>query len=241
MMVFMIRKPFERKKRSKIWTIAKTELADLVKRSSSLSAVLTYFELSNKGGNSRTLKQRLSADQIDFSHIKLGCGHNTGRKFTDAGMTKDEVLSNVFVRHSKFTASTVKRYLKRFSLIPPACKCGLADTWQEKPIVLQLEHKDGDRTNQLLTNLTWLCPNCHSQTPTFAGRNNIKVVHPPKISQVNPTWRTDPRPARRKVLRPDASTLQQLVHTTPMRAIGRQFGVSDNAVRKWCRSAGIPL
>jgi 5-methylcytosine-specific restriction endonuclease McrA len=48
--------------------------------------------------------------------------------------------------------------------------CGI-DEWMSKPISLELEHKDGNHHNNLRDNLEALCPNCHSQTPTFRGRN----------------------------------------------------------------------
>lgn len=48
--------------------------------------------------------------------------------------------------------------------------CGISE-WMGKPISLELEHKDGDHHNDLRDNLEALCPNCHSQTPTFRGRN----------------------------------------------------------------------
>lgn len=51
--------------------------------------------------------------------------------------------------------------------------CGITD-WQGKPIVLTIEHIDGDAYNSKEDNLTLLCPNCHSQTPTYAGRNKGK-------------------------------------------------------------------
>ena len=48
--------------------------------------------------------------------------------------------------------------------------CGIS-SWQGKPITLELEHKDGNSENNSLDNLCLLCPNCHSQTPTYKGRN----------------------------------------------------------------------
>lgn len=52
-----------------------------------------------------------------------------------------------------------------------ACNgCGLT-TWRGQPITLELEHKDGNRCNDARENLEALCPNCHSQTPTWRGRN----------------------------------------------------------------------
>jgi len=51
------------------------------------------------------------------------------------------------------------------------CKgCGL-DSWLDRPLTLELEHKDGDNQNNARSNLECLCPNCHSQTDTWRGRN----------------------------------------------------------------------
>ncbi len=53
-------------------------------------------------------------------------------------------------------------------------ECGLGNTWQNKKLVLQLEHADGNSDNNLPTNLKLLCPNCHTQTETFGckGQGN---------------------------------------------------------------------
>ena len=48
--------------------------------------------------------------------------------------------------------------------------CGLSE-WMGRPIGLQLDHEDGDETNNSRSNLRGLCPNCHSQTVTYCGRN----------------------------------------------------------------------
>jgi hypothetical protein len=54
--------------------------------------------------------------------------------------------------------------------------CQLSD-WDGKSIVLQLEHKDGNSENNSVTNLCLLCPNCHSQTSTFTGKNRGNGRH----------------------------------------------------------------
>lgn len=48
------------------------------------------------------------------------------------------------------------------------CKLGV---WMNKPITLELEHKDGNPKNNVRSNLEALCPNCHSYTETWRGRN----------------------------------------------------------------------
>jgi 5-methylcytosine-specific restriction endonuclease McrA len=49
-------------------------------------------------------------------------------------------------------------------------ECGISD-WNGKELRLELDHIDGDSTNNLVENLRLLCPNCHSQTPTYKAKN----------------------------------------------------------------------
>jgi len=50
-------------------------------------------------------------------------------------------------------------------------KCGQGELWNGEPLVLQLDHIDGDNSNNARENLRCLCPNCHTQTSTFCSRN----------------------------------------------------------------------
>jgi hypothetical protein len=69
----------------------------------------------------------------------------------------------------KFTSKLVKRII--LELYGNICQhCGISE-WNGKDIVLDLEHIDGDSTNNSFMNLTLLCPNCHSQTSTYKGKN----------------------------------------------------------------------
>ena len=54
--------------------------------------------------------------------------------------------------------------------------CGNDNIWNDKFISFELDHINGDRTNNSRTNLRLLCPNCHSQTETFVGKNTRKVT-----------------------------------------------------------------
>jgi DNA-binding CsgD family transcriptional regulator len=65
----------------------------------------------------------------------------------------------------------LKRRLLEAGLLPQRCQtCGIED-WQGRALSLQLHHVNGKREDNRLENLTLLCPNCHSQTRTWAGRN----------------------------------------------------------------------
>lgn len=68
----------------------------------------------------------------------------------------------------------IKRYLR--SKRNECWCCGIKD-WNDKPIVLELEHIDGNHRNNKEENLSLLCPNCHSQTPTYKSRNRGNGRH----------------------------------------------------------------
>ena len=60
-------------------------------------------------------------------------------------------------------------------------ECELTE-WREQLITLELDHINGDNKDNSLDNLRLLCPNCHSQTPTYRGRN--KNTGKKKVSDV---------------------------------------------------------
>lgn len=54
------------------------------------------------------------------------------------------------------------------------CECCGNETWLDKPITLEIHHKDGNNQNNELDNLQLLCPNCHSLTDNWRGKNISK-------------------------------------------------------------------
>jgi hypothetical protein len=55
--------------------------------------------------------------------------------------------------------------------VPLRCAlCGIGPQWNEAPLVLHVDHINGDPYDCRAENLRFLCPNCHSQTDTYAGR-----------------------------------------------------------------------
>ena len=85
-------------------------------------------------------------------------------------MTKDE-----FFRKDKLikSSNTLKKIID-LGLKEYKCECCGITEWNGKEIRLQVHHIDGDHFNNELENLQILCPNCHSQTDTFAGKSNKK-------------------------------------------------------------------
>lgn len=86
-----------------------------------------------------------------------------------------QAQKTISINFEKILANeTVSFYILRNYLLKYNCKCsecGISDTYNNKPITLQCDHIDGDSDNNVLTNVRLLCPNCHSQTDTWCGRN----------------------------------------------------------------------
>lgn len=77
----------------------------------------------------------------------------------------------IFVENSTYSNEMVKQRIVVNNLLEYKCsKCGI-DEWQGETIVLDLDHINGDNKDNRISNLRFLCPNCHSQTDTFKGRN----------------------------------------------------------------------
>lgn len=72
----------------------------------------------------------------------------------------------------------LKRRLLGAGLKTERCEqCGLTE-WRGNPLRVTLHHVNGDGYDNRLENLVFLCPNCHSQTPNFGGRNGHLRARP---------------------------------------------------------------
>ena len=90
--------------------------------------------------------------------------------------TTEEALANSKSR------ITIKRHLLKAGIIVNRCDwCGLTE-WRGRPLSIQIDHVNGIRDDHRLENLRMLCPNCHSQTDTFAARNHRKTNDNPGSS-----------------------------------------------------------
>lgn len=146
------------------------ELKETVAASQSLSEVARRLGYTPNGGIHRWLRAHFRRLEIDTSHF-LGQGWSKGRARPGTGF-KARPLTEVLVEHSPLltTAGLLKR-LVAAELKRRLCEeCGI-DSWQGKPLTLHLDHINGDHSDNRLENLRVLCPNCHSQTPTWCAGN----------------------------------------------------------------------
>lgn len=137
-------------------------------------------------------------------------------------------------------SAKLKRWIIKNNLIKYTCAdCGNSGTWNNKKLVLQLEHKNGNNKDGRIENLCFLCPNCHSQTETFCGRHRRKCQNcnnkATKYSKYCEKCTTEKRIKGRKIERPTLDSILKDVIEFGFRGTGKKYGVSDNAIRKWIK------
>lgn len=155
----------------KKWTDA--QLADAIKNNESINGILREIGLKINGNSHKKIKNKIKELNLDTSHFtgKGWCHGNQHEQFVQKHV--EYPLDEVLVKNSSYVhAYGLKRKLLKSEILEDKCyKCGIADTWQGEPIALHIHHINGDRTDNRVKNLTILCPNCHSQTPNYGGKN----------------------------------------------------------------------
>jgi 5-methylcytosine-specific restriction endonuclease McrA len=213
-----------RPKRSKIWTIPEEEFVSLIKTSLTFKEVLNSLKMAANAGCYKTLHARIAFLGLDVDHITQ-FQFNKKEYYGANSKSKEEILS-LLVENSLIGSGTIRRWILSNKLLTYVCAvCKGPPEWSNQKLSLQLDHINGRSNDHRLSNLRWLCPNCHSQTPTF-GRKNRKAK-PPALN--------DRRHTRKIKERPSMSELKELLKTQSFCAVGRSFGVSDNAIRKWLK------
>lgn len=159
-----------RKTRPRSWTIEQLKLA--AQRSTSNRQVLQKLGLVEAGGNYAQIKKYLKEHSIDTRHF-TGPVWNKGMRGLYRSPTVP--LEKILMKGVNFQTFQLKKRLFNNKLKMRACElCSWAQMSPDGRIPLELDHINGDRTDNRLENLRILCPNCHSLQPTHRGLNRKK-------------------------------------------------------------------
>jgi hypothetical protein len=161
--------------RQRRWT--DEQLIEAVKGCTSIFAVVRHLGLRIGGGTHYETKRHIARLGLDTTHFR-GQAWNKGlRGLPRAGK---QPLAEILVERSAYVGMTrLKKRLLDEGLLKNECyECHSPPEWRGRPLVMRMDHINGDRGDQRIENLRMLCPNCDSQTPTFAGRNKRRKSKP---------------------------------------------------------------
>ena len=226
------------------------EARDAIAKSRSYAEALRGMGMCSSGGSTATLRKWADRWGISTEHFDPYASQRGLRR-------RDPIpLVDVMVKRSTFSRGHLKRRLYEEGLKKPICElCGQGELWRGRRIALILDHINGDGRDHRLENLRIVCPNCAASLDTHCGRKLRLAPIPcarcdrefvPRYSaqrycsrecgqRANRPGRRNPRPETRKVPRPTYEQLREDLAQMSWVAVGRKYGVTDNAVRKWVR------
>lgn len=212
--------------------------------------VLRALGYAAKGANYQTVQRWVGRWGISVEHFDADAARRR------ASRARARPLSEVMVANSSYPRGTLKERLFAAGLKPRHCElCGQGEEWQGRRMALVLDHINGVANDHRLQNLQVVCPNCAATLDTHCGRNlprervcpGCQATFRPRhirhryCSQAcvgavqGERLRGVPQPGRRKVDRPPHDRLLTEIADLGYSAVGRRYGVSDNAVREWVR------
>lgn len=216
---------------------SKEEFEQIAKKSinfADFSRKLGYTTDSSK--TRELIKKKIEEYNVDISHFNVR-------------ESSKRTVENIFIKNSTADQSTLRRWYKKGEYTPYKCSiCGQEPLWKGKELTLILDHINGEHYDDRLENLRWVCPNCNQQLETTGSRNKIKKKYfcidcgkeicngATRCFECYNKTRIIPESAM-LVTREE---LKNLIRVKPFTQIGRQFGVSDNAIRKWCDKYMLP-
>jgi len=238
--------------------VGKDKVEEVVNKSTFLSDVLRYFNRSTKGtGNFSTLKNYLITNNIPYNHLIENKKRKQIESLKRTNEKKKLKLEEILVENSSYKRASLKKRLVSEKLKEYKCSmCGIGPEWNGEKLTLELDHINGVCNDNRIENLRFLCPNCHSQTPTASGKHLknggfIKCLNCGKeVSSRRKTklcfscWlKSDgihsDHLSKRKVNHPSKEELEKMIWERPCSVIAKELGISDVAIGKWCKRYGI--
>lgn len=226
------------------WT--EDQMMEAIRTALNISDVLRKLGLKVRPGNYSTFKKFVVSNGIDISHLKGWKSHRY-----NGGGKKETPLDEVLTKNSFYSRRHLKRRLLKDGLLKNECNiCKCNGEWEGKPLIMILDHINGDNIDNRKENLRMLCPNCNSQQLTFCRNVNREKVIPKNqrgkcIDCGKPIFESSTRCHKcrgisdYKVIRPTKEELMKMIAEMTWVDIGKKYGVVDSTIKKWAKQYEI--
>lgn len=128
-----------------------------------------------KAAIARNLRCKIDTLEVYLKKMNIIYKGNMSLKGKTRAAHRTPAITHLY-NGSYIQSHRLKTRLFRDGFKEKKCECCGIEEWNGLPAPLELDHVDGDHYNNELSNLRILCPNCHAQTDTNAGKNNSKKV-----------------------------------------------------------------
>jgi len=214
----------------------KEKLEEAVKKSINYREIIEAMGGNPGPSTYNTLHRNIAKYNISTGHL-TGCARGPSNVLTK------EQFEKKLIENSTPYFNSIRKSLLTYNYFAYECNICKVIDWVGKPLKLEFDHINGLRTDNRLINLRLLCPNCHSQTETYCGRNakyeeraKIKCIDCDKIIteglRCKPCHGVTKINKKTKINWPTVDELNEMLKTSSYLSVGRKLGVSDNSIRK---------
>ena len=151
------------------------QFINAVSESYSYSEVCRKIGISPKGGNLKTVKDKIEKLGLDKSHF-TGQRWNRGKTSDSHSSIRKKDISEILVENSGWSSSAVRNRLIKEGLKENKCECCGRSEWMGVQIPLELHHINEIHTDNRLENLLILCPNCHALTDSHTNVEKLSAL-----------------------------------------------------------------
>ncbi|MCX4748794.1 HNH endonuclease [Kitasatospora sp. NBC_01287] len=145
-----------------------------VAASQSVADVIRHLNQRQCGGTHAHIGRRIKAFGIDTSHF-TGQAHNRA-KHSPTKLRPEQLLVQRPKDAIRLPGRRIRRTLAEIGR-PERCEgCGTGPEWHGRPLTLEVDHINGDWSDNRPGNLRLLCPNCHAVTPTYCRRKKADAA-----------------------------------------------------------------
>ncbi|MFE4262304.1 HNH endonuclease [Streptomyces sp. NPDC056883] len=149
-------------------------LREAVAQSFSLAETLRRLGRPVSGSQHAALKRWIQEASLSTAHF-TGQGHQRGKRGTTTRPADDVLVQHEGERRT--TTKTLRRALREIGVPDECAHCGTPPEWLGLPMTLEIDHINGDWSDDRRENLQLLCPNCHAITSTWCRGGRRKTSH----------------------------------------------------------------